>query len=233
MRLSVWTGDPGLFSILLLALLASSPVHVGANQQDQVKKREYYIAAVEIDWNYNGNDTHRFSPTYKKVVFREYEKDFKQAKDHDPSLGLLGPTLRAEQDEILVVTFRNMASEPHNLHPHGIAYGKNSEGEFLLRQSVVDHYDVRVCTCVPGASTAKDVGSELTAPRSGTYPPTQVSLKPGCGLSSGEAQALRVCRLLAGHLKDAGRCLAFLADSDYWTAAGTKKDDGWKTREKI
>lgn len=59
MRLSVWTGDPGLFSIFLLALLASSPVHVGANQQDQVKKREYYIAAVEIDWNYNGNDTHR------------------------------------------------------------------------------------------------------------------------------------------------------------------------------
>lgn len=29
----------------------------------------------------------RFSPTYKKVVFREYEKDFKQAKVHDPSLG--------------------------------------------------------------------------------------------------------------------------------------------------
>ncbi|XP_051937688.1 coagulation factor V [Hippocampus zosterae] len=128
MRLRVWTGDPGLFSIFLLALLAPSPVHVGANQQDQVKKREYYIAAVEIDWNYNGNDTHRFSHTYKKVVFREYEKDFKQAKVHDPSLGLLGPTLRAEQDEILVVTFRNMASEPHNLHPHGVAYGKNSEG---------------------------------------------------------------------------------------------------------
>ncbi|XP_061647973.1 coagulation factor V isoform X2 [Phyllopteryx taeniolatus] len=128
MRLWVRTAGGGLFAVLLLALLASSAVHVGANQQDQARKRQYYIAAVEIDWNYNGNDTRRFGRTYKKVVFREYEKDFTRAKAHDPSLGLLGPTLRAERGEILVVTFRNMASEPHNLHPHGIAYGKQSEG---------------------------------------------------------------------------------------------------------
>ncbi|XP_037136671.1 coagulation factor V isoform X1 [Syngnathus acus] len=128
MRLCIWTGDPGLFPVLLLGLLASCSVQVGANQQDQTRRRHYYIAAVEIDWNYNGNDTHRFNPTYKKVVFREFEKDFTQPKVHDPSLGLLGPTLRAEQNEILVVTFRNLASQLHSLHPHGIAYGKNSEG---------------------------------------------------------------------------------------------------------
>ncbi|XP_077393254.1 coagulation factor V isoform X2 [Festucalex cinctus] len=128
MRLGVWTGDPSLLPVLLLALLTSFSVHVGGNQQDQTRTRHYYIAAKEIYWNYNDNDTHRFSPMYKKVVFREYEKDFTQEKVHDPSLGLLGPTLRAEQGETLVITFRNLASEPHNLHPHGIAYGKNSEG---------------------------------------------------------------------------------------------------------
>lgn len=31
----------------------------------------------------------RYSPTYKKVVFREYDKDFKQAKNRPPWLGKL------------------------------------------------------------------------------------------------------------------------------------------------
>uniref|UniRef100_A0AAQ6IME6 Plastocyanin-like domain-containing protein n=1 Tax=Anabas testudineus TaxID=64144 RepID=A0AAQ6IME6_ANATE len=67
-------------------------------------------------------------PSYKKVVFREYEKGFKQAKTHPSWLGLLGPTLRAEEGEMIVVTFRNMATGPHSIHPHGVAYGKQSEG---------------------------------------------------------------------------------------------------------
>uniref|UniRef100_A0AAQ6IDG4 ferroxidase n=1 Tax=Anabas testudineus TaxID=64144 RepID=A0AAQ6IDG4_ANATE len=48
--------------------------------------------------------------------------------------GLLGPTLRAEEGEMIVVTFRNMATGPHSIHPHGVAYGKQSEGESLLTQ---------------------------------------------------------------------------------------------------
>lgn len=46
--------------------------------------------------------------------------------------GLLGPTLRGEEGEMIVVTFRNMATGPHSIHPHGIAYGKQSEGGCLL-----------------------------------------------------------------------------------------------------
>ncbi|XP_054642968.1 coagulation factor V isoform X2 [Dunckerocampus dactyliophorus] len=130
MGLCAQTGDPNLFSttlVLLLILLAS--IHVGANDQPQQgRKRHYYIAAVDIDWNYQGNETHRFLPTYKKVVFREYEKDFTKEKIHPPWLGILGPTLRGEEGDIIVVTFRNMATQPCSLHPHGIAYGKQSEG---------------------------------------------------------------------------------------------------------
>uniref|UniRef100_H3CGL3 Coagulation factor V n=1 Tax=Tetraodon nigroviridis TaxID=99883 RepID=H3CGL3_TETNG len=69
-----------------------------------------------------------FSPTYKKMVFREYDKEFKQAKSRPPWLGLLGPTLRAQEGETIVVTFRNMATKPLSIHPHGVAYGKQSEG---------------------------------------------------------------------------------------------------------
>ncbi|XP_041663458.1 coagulation factor V [Cheilinus undulatus] len=120
MRLCFWAGARCL--LLVLVLLTDRA------QQQQLRERHYYIAAVEIDWNYSGNDAQRFGPNYRKVVFREYDEDFRQAKTHPSWLGLLGPTLRAEENEIIVVTFRNMATEPHSLHPHGIAYGKQSEG---------------------------------------------------------------------------------------------------------
>lgn len=54
------------------------------------------------------------------------------------SAGLLGPTLRAEEGETIVVTFRNMATEPYSIHPHGVVYGKQSEGECLLTQLQVN-----------------------------------------------------------------------------------------------
>ncbi|CAJ1078923.1 coagulation factor V [Xyrichtys novacula] len=119
MRLCFWAGAQCLLLILVTHRSAST-------EAPQPNERHYYIAAVEIDWSYSGTDSN--GPTYKKVVFREYEKDFKQAKTHPSWLGLLGPTLRAEENETIVVTFRNMATGPHSIHPHGIAYGKQSEG---------------------------------------------------------------------------------------------------------
>ncbi|XP_017287310.1 coagulation factor V [Kryptolebias marmoratus] len=123
MRLCPWTSPFRLLPVLVLLMV----LHVRANLH-QSKERHYYIAAVEIDWNYSANGTNRFGPTYKKVVFREYDKDFRQAKTHPSWLGLLGPTLRAEEGETIVVTFRNMASGTYSIHPHGVAYGKQSEG---------------------------------------------------------------------------------------------------------
>ncbi|KAG8000988.1 Coagulation factor V, partial [Nibea albiflora] len=123
MRLCSWAGAWHLLPVLVLLYV----FHVKASKHEP-RERHYYIAAVEIDWKYSGNDTDRFTPIYKKVVFREYEKDFKQAKTHPAWLGLLGPTLRAEEGETIVVTFRNMATHPYSIHPHGVAYGKQSEG---------------------------------------------------------------------------------------------------------
>ncbi|KAK1903337.1 Coagulation factor V, partial [Dissostichus eleginoides] len=123
MRLCLWVGARGFLPVLVLLTV----LHVNA-VQPTAKERHYFIAAVEIDWDYAENDTHRFGPTYKKVVFREYDKGFRQAKTHPSWLGLLGPTLRAQEGETIVVTFRNMASGTHSIHPHGVAYGKQSEG---------------------------------------------------------------------------------------------------------
>ncbi|KAM6934597.1 coagulation factor V [Xenentodon cancila] len=122
MRLCSWTGACCLLPVLVLLTV----LDVKASQH-RLKERHYYIAAVEINWNYY-NDQNSFGPTYRKVVFREYDRDFLQAKTHPSSLGLLGPTLRAEEGETIVVTFRNMANGVYSIHPHGVAYGKQSEG---------------------------------------------------------------------------------------------------------
>ncbi|XP_008326094.1 coagulation factor V isoform X2 [Cynoglossus semilaevis] len=94
----------------------------------EARERHYYIAAVEIDWTYSSEDSLRSGPTYKKVVFREFEEGFRQRKTHPSWLGLLGPTLRATEGDTIVVTFRNMANGAFSIHPHGVAYGKQSEG---------------------------------------------------------------------------------------------------------
>uniref|UniRef100_A0A8C5BQU9 Coagulation factor V n=1 Tax=Gadus morhua TaxID=8049 RepID=A0A8C5BQU9_GADMO len=107
MRLCSWAG-PQCF-VPFLVLLAVLP-RVTADQ-DNPKERHYYVAAVEIDWNYLGKDSRGYASNPLDFYFC-----------------LLGPTLRAQEGETIVVTFRNMADREYSLHPHGIAYGKQSEG---------------------------------------------------------------------------------------------------------
>ncbi|KAG5833345.1 hypothetical protein ANANG_G00274960 [Anguilla anguilla] len=124
MRPRSQSGAPVLLGLLgLLGLLSRTVLAL---------ERRYYIAAVHIDWSYTAPDESSSGPTYKKVVFREYDADFKQAKAHPPWLGLLGPTLRGQEGDVIVVTFRNMADKPYSIHPHGIAYGKQSEGSLYF-----------------------------------------------------------------------------------------------------
>ncbi|PYV48720.1 MAG: hypothetical protein DMG94_02750 [Acidobacteria bacterium] len=43
-------------------------------------------------------------------------------------LGILGPVLRAEVGDTIKVVFKNNASRPYSIHPHGVFYAKDSEG---------------------------------------------------------------------------------------------------------
>ncbi|CAH3142781.1 unnamed protein product [Pocillopora meandrina] len=116
------------------------------------KKREYFIAAVEMDWNYaptgfnnlNGvpleddsdgsqftvSGHHRIGRVYRKVLYREFtDGTFTKQKPHPKYLGLLGPIIKAEVGDTLEVHFKNMASDrPFTMHPHGVFYDKASEG---------------------------------------------------------------------------------------------------------
>ncbi|XP_036199955.1 coagulation factor V [Myotis myotis] len=106
-------------------------------------KKYYYIAAEEISWDYakyaqsdmDNEDTDELpeDTIYKKVVFRKYlDSTFTQRDPRGESeehLGILGPVIRAEVDDVIQVRFKNLASRPYSLHAHGLSYEKSSEGK--------------------------------------------------------------------------------------------------------
>uniref|UniRef100_H0Z961 Coagulation factor VIII n=1 Tax=Taeniopygia guttata TaxID=59729 RepID=H0Z961_TAEGU len=113
------------------------------------KVRRFYIAAVETAWDYTHSDLLSVlqapagilghagprpppagvPPRYRKAVFVEYpDSSFTQPKLKPAWMGLLGPTIRAEVHDTVVITFKNLASRPYNLHAVGVSYWKASEG---------------------------------------------------------------------------------------------------------
>ncbi len=114
--------------------------------------RTYYIAADEVEWNYAPGDIdhmtgqpftgmakvfvehapNRIGSVYRKAIYHEYtDASFSQFKPRSPAgehLGILGPLLRAEVGDTIRVVFKNNASRPYTMHPHGVFYNKNSEG---------------------------------------------------------------------------------------------------------
>jgi FtsP/CotA-like multicopper oxidase with cupredoxin domain len=114
--------------------------------------RTYYVAADEVEWNYapsginqitgqpfegiaksyTERGPHRIGTVYRKAVFREYaDATFTKLKPRPPEwehAGILGPILRAEVGDTIKVVFRNHASRPYSMHPHGVFYEKSSEG---------------------------------------------------------------------------------------------------------
>ncbi len=114
--------------------------------------RTYYVAADEVAWDYapSGSDQIKdrpFDDTQRpfveagphwvghvamKALYREYaDSTFKTLKPRPAAwqhLGLLGPVLRAEVGDTIRVVFRNNTRFPVSMHPHGVLYGKDSEG---------------------------------------------------------------------------------------------------------
>ncbi len=112
----------------------------------------YYVAADEVEWDYapSGLDQmtgkpfegiarsftergpHRIGTVYRKAVYREYtDASFTKLKPRPPEwehLGALGPLLRAEVGDTIQVVFKNNATRPYSMHPHGVFYLKASEG---------------------------------------------------------------------------------------------------------
>jgi len=140
-------GTAVLFPLLLVA--GCSPAGGGAGAP---MTRTYYIAADEVVWDYtplgkNGitgaewTDVQRpfveagamhVGHLARKAIYREYtDSTFTTLKPRPAEwehLGILGPLLRAVVGDTIRVVFKNQASFPASMHPHGVFYLKSSEG---------------------------------------------------------------------------------------------------------
>lgn len=116
------------------------------------KVRTYYIAADEVEWDYAPDGVnkmmgmkfdgyaatfmhrgeHSIGKVYRKAVYREYTDatftTLKPRAQESQYLGILGPILRAEVGDTIRVVFKNNATRPYSMHPHGVFYDKGSEG---------------------------------------------------------------------------------------------------------
>uniref|UniRef100_A0A8C7JN55 ferroxidase n=1 Tax=Oncorhynchus kisutch TaxID=8019 RepID=A0A8C7JN55_ONCKI len=119
--------------------------------------REYFIAAEEVLWDYApsqvnhgtgkplntdgsvtslGND--RIGGKYKKVQYKEYtDNTFTVQKERTPEelhLGILGPVIRAEEEDTIKVVFKNKASRPFSMQPHGVQYNVEQSGTLYYNE---------------------------------------------------------------------------------------------------
>jgi len=116
------------------------------------KIHTYYVAADEVEWDYapsginkmtgkpfegyakvfTERGPHRIGTVYRKAVYREYtDESFTKLKPRPPEwehAGILGPILRGEVGDTIRVVFKNNATHPYSIHPHGVFYHKDSEG---------------------------------------------------------------------------------------------------------
>ncbi|KAL2096234.1 hypothetical protein ACEWY4_008382 [Coilia grayii] len=113
----------GLFTFLLA-------LHFGRSDQ-----KTFYIRIREEEWNYTNGGTNQVTgegiheTRFRKVLYRQYTDDTYSTEVPKPKwLGFLGPIIKAQVDDVIVVHLFNNASRPYSIHPHGVFYKKDSEG---------------------------------------------------------------------------------------------------------
>lgn len=138
-----------IVGVIFASILFAQPFAQGIPHHNRV--RVYFIAADEVLWDYGPSglndamgrpfdelekaymtsDAHRIGRVYKKAVYREYtDAKFQRLveRSSDAYLGIVGPILRGEVGDTIRVVFKNNASRPYSMHPHGLLYSKDSEG---------------------------------------------------------------------------------------------------------
>lgn len=121
---------------IAVSFLAFATMASGSLQPAQARDRSYYIAAVEMTWSYApagrdmmyGKPLPKLAPAqlgwaYKKLVYRGFtDSTFTHAVPATPQdayLGLMGPAIRAEVGDTVVVTFKNLTKTRVGFDPVG------------------------------------------------------------------------------------------------------------------
>jgi manganese oxidase len=106
--------------------------------------RHYYIAAEDVTWDFapsgrnlidGGTIPHPWNSDtrWPKTRYIEYtDATFSVRKPQPGWLGILGPIIRAEVGDTVIVEFLNRGHTTHSIHPHGLRYDKANEGASYL-----------------------------------------------------------------------------------------------------
>ncbi|XP_056233645.1 ceruloplasmin [Seriola aureovittata] len=144
--------------------------------------RQFFIAAEEEVWDYAPSTPtegeaemfvtrgqNRIGSRYKKVRYVEYTDNTFTTKmlrnPQEQHLGILGPVLRAEEKDTIKVVFKNKASRPYTIQPHGVQYSVEQDGT-LYHNELEESY------------TAKKLRELKREPRVVTPPPAAL-VRPG------------------------------------------------------
>lgn len=102
--------------------------------------RHYYIAAEDCTWDFAPSGQNlamggqipqpwSFQTKWPKTRFVGYtDASFTKRTRQPEWLGILGPIIRAEVGDEVVVDFLNRSHMAASMHPHGLRYDKNNEG---------------------------------------------------------------------------------------------------------
>jgi manganese oxidase len=132
----------GNFLSLFVALIISMTFMLGS--ECLATTRHYYIAAEDLTWDYapSGRDLIHggvipypwtSQTKWSKSRYIEYtDSTFSIRKPQAEWLGILGPEIRAEVGDTIVVDFLNRGRSPHSIHPHGLHYDKDNEGSMYI-----------------------------------------------------------------------------------------------------
>ena len=164
----------GLLQLCVAVFCLHGVASSAATAKDAGKTRTYYVAADELNWDYapSGRDEamgmdfdeiakgftesgpHQIGRINKKAMYREYTdatfSTLKKRSPEDAYLGIMGPILRGAVGDTIKIVFKNNATHPYSMHPHGVLYSKDSEGaDYNDNTSGSDQMDGCVA---PGAS---------------------------------------------------------------------------------
>jgi hypothetical protein len=129
-------GKSKLLLLWLAGLVLVLPCHAAV--------RHYFIAAEDVTWDYapSGQNLLTGAPLslpwrghtrWSKTRYIEYtDSTFTTRKPQPEWLGILGPIIRGEVGDEIVVEFLNRSKRLHDMHPHGLRYDKNNEGSYYL-----------------------------------------------------------------------------------------------------
>jgi len=126
------------------ALIALLVMSISAGVSPQKTTRHYYLAAEAVEWDFapSGQDLVHGGPIpdpwagntkWNKVRYIEYtDASFSVKKPQPEWLGVLGPIIRAEVGDTIMVHFLNRADRHFGIHPHGFRYTKDNEGAHYI-----------------------------------------------------------------------------------------------------